>query len=277
MKRTASNNRFILIFSILLIVLLLGGSLFPLVGEFLQGDRASRVTTAIPSPQSSPVQQENLDLKAQGYELVLEREPENSTALQGLIEVRLEQGKLEEALPPLERLAQSHPQQPDYTILLAQAKEYLGDDEGAFQAYDRILGINPGYLKALQGMIALQLKNKRPERAIGLLQATLQTAAQANAATPDSIDVASVQMLLGRVYENQERYTEAIAVYDKIIETNEGDFRPVWAKAEIFKQQGELDKAKPLYLRAVTLAPPKYKDQIKQLAEQINEEEERSP
>lgn len=269
MKRTASNNRFILIFSLLLIVLLVGGSLLPLVGKF-QSDRAAQPTIATPTPQISPAQQENLDVKARGYELVLEREPDNRTALQGLIEVRLEQGKLEEALPPLERLARVHPQQPDYTILLAQAKEYLQDDEGAFQAYDRILSTNPGYIKALQGMVALQLKNNRPERAIGLLQATLQTAAQANAANPDSIDVASVQMLLGRVYENQQRYTEAIAVYDKIIETNEGDFRPVWAKAEIFKQQGELESAQSLYSRAVTLAPPKYKDQIKQLSEELS-------
>ncbi|MEA5471008.1 tetratricopeptide repeat protein [Spirulina sp. 06S082] len=272
MKRTASNNRFILIFTILLIILLVGGSLLPLVGNVFQGDRTARRTTATPTPQLSPVQQENLEDKARGYELVLQREPENATALQGLIEVRLEQGKLDLALPALERLAESHPQQPDYTILLAQAKEYLGDAEGAFQAYDRILGFNPGYIKALQGMVALQLQKNRPERAIGLLQTTLQTAAQANAVTPDSIDVASVQMLLGRVYEHQERYTEAIAVYDKIIETNDGDFRPVWAKAEIFKQQGEIDKAKPLYTRAVTLAPPKYKDQIKQLSEQIDEE-----
>ncbi|MEM9543658.1 MAG: tetratricopeptide repeat protein [Cyanobacteria bacterium P01_E01_bin.42] len=275
MKRTPSNNRFVLIFSVLLIVLLVGGSLLPLLGRF-QSDRVSSTTIATPSPtpQISPVSENTLEARAIGYESVLNREPDNKTALQGLIEVRLEQGKLAEALPPLERLAQSHPQQPDYTILLAQAKEYVGDDEGAFQAYNRILGINPGYLNALQGMVALQLKNSRPERAIGLLQATLQTAAQANAANPDSIDVDSVQMLLGRVYENQERYTEAIAVYDKIIEKNEDDFRPVWAKAEIFKQQGEIDKARPLYSRAVTLAPPKYKDQIKQLSEQLSTNDE---
>lgn len=275
MKRTPSNNRFVLIFSILLIVLLVGGSLLPLVGKF-QSDRVSSKTiaTPTPTPRVSSVSQDNLEARAIGYESVLEREPENATALQGLIEIRLEQGKLEEALPPLERLARSHPQQPDYTILLAQAKEYLGDDEGAFQAYNRILSVNPGYLNALQGMVALQLKNNRPERAIGLLQATLQTAAQANAANPNSIDVASVQMLLGRIYENQERYTEAIAVYDKIIETHEEDFRPVWAKAEIFKQQGEINKARPLYSRAITLAPAKYKDQIKQLSEQLSANDE---
>ncbi|NEO25741.1 MAG: tetratricopeptide repeat protein [Kamptonema sp. SIO4C4] len=254
----------------LVILVFVGVSLLPVLDTALQTNpSSSSSSSATPVQSPTPSQQEELATEARGYQMVLEREPNNTTALQGLIEVRLQQGRLEDALAPLERLTKLHPQQSDYAILLAQARRHLGNDEGAFQAYEQAIQNNPGDIKALQGMVALQLEKDRPERAIGLLETTLQTAAQANTATPGSIDVASVQMLLGRVYEHEERYTEAIAVYDKIIDNDPQDFRPVWAKAEILKQRENYPEARSLYNQALAIAPAKYKDQIKRMAEAI--------
>ncbi|MDB9312718.1 tetratricopeptide repeat protein [Spirulina sp. CS-785/01] len=268
MKTTRPRNRWLYVVLILVILIFVGVSLLPALESALQANQSAS-SSASPVQSPTPSQQEELAMQARGYQMVLEREPDNTTALEGLIEVRLQQGRLEDALAPLERLAKTNPQQPDYWILLAQARRHLGNDEGAFQAYEQALQNNPGYIKALQGMVALQLEKDRPERAIGLLETTLQTAAQANTAQPGSIDVASVQMLLGRVYEHEERYTEAITVYDKIIDNDPQDFRPVWAKAEILKERENYEEAKSLYNRALAIAPAKYKDQIKRMAEAI--------
>jgi len=102
--------------------------------------------------------------------------------------------------------------------------------------------------------------------AISLLQDTLQTATQANQVQPNSIDVATVQMLLSDVYVSQKRYDEAVAIYDEVAKTNKQDFRPVVGKAMVLKQQGKLEEAKPLFTKAAELAPAKYKDQINQMA-----------
>ncbi|NEQ23934.1 MAG: hypothetical protein F6K28_33315, partial [Microcoleus sp. SIO2G3] len=81
-----------------------------------------------------------------------------------------------------------------------------------------------------------------------------------------SVDVISVQLLLGQIYVAEQRYTEAIAVYDESIKANQQDFRPVLAKALVLKKQGKIAEAKPLFTTAVSLAPPQYKDQVKQLS-----------
>jgi len=211
-------------------------------------------------------QQQELEVQAKGYELVLQREPENQTALRGLLETRIRQDNVKGAIEPLEKLAKLNPDQADYTVLLAQAKQRVGDAEGAAQSYRDVLKTQPGNVNALQGFVDLMLEQKRPEAAIGLLQDTLRGAEAANEATPGSIDVTSVQLLLGRVYAEQGRSDEAIAIYDQAIETDNQDFRPVLVKAIVLRTAGRATEAEPLFTTAAALAPAQYKDQINQLA-----------
>ena len=62
--------------------------------------------------------EEQLASQARGYSAVLAREPENPTALLGLMQVSLQQGNLEGAIAPLETLIRLNPQRSDYQDLL---------------------------------------------------------------------------------------------------------------------------------------------------------------
>lgn len=212
-----------------------------------------------------------------GYESILQKNPENPEALEGLIKARLKllnqkprgtvtNADIQPVIEPLEKLVKLKPQDSRFGVLLAQAKQQIGDKEGAAQVYRSILQLKPGDLKALQGMVQLQISEKRPEAAIGLLKETLATAEQANAIKPDSIDIVDVQILLGNVYVYQKDYTQAASTYDQVIKKKPQDFRPVLAKAMLLKQQGNSEEAKPLFDNALALAPAEVKDQIKQLA-----------
>lgn len=220
-----------------------------------------RTTPTTANPPTS-----DLEAQARGYELVLEDEPDNQTALRNLLRVRRELGDVEGTIAPLEKLAELNPTQPEYTILLAQAKQQVGDREGAAQAYRSILTTQPGNIYALQGLVALLIEQERPEAAIGLLQDTLRNASQANQIQPGSVDVTSVRLLLGQVYAEGDRYDEAIAVYEQAIQSDRQDFRPVLAKALVLQAQGKDNEAQPLFTTAASLAPAQYKDQINQLA-----------
>ncbi|NJP11017.1 MAG: tetratricopeptide repeat protein [Leptolyngbyaceae cyanobacterium RU_5_1] len=239
-----------------------------LIGSFFQGSQPP-ATASSPSPTASAsptARKEELAAQAKGYELVLQREPENQTALRGLLEARLGLGDVKGAITPLEKLAKLNPKETYYSVLLAQAKQQLGDREGAAQTYRSILAAQPGDMLALQGLVGLLVEQKRPEAAIGLLQDTLKTATQANQVQPNSVDVASVQVLLGGVYASQKRYDEAIAIYDEAAKTSKQDFRPIYGKAVLFKEQGKTEEAKPLFTKAAELAPAKYKDLINQVS-----------
>jgi tetratricopeptide (TPR) repeat protein len=249
---------------VLAVLAFVGISLLPILSEALKPPAAS--TAASPSPGGAP-NPKALEDQARGYQSVLDREPDNQTALQGLIEAKSALGDFKSTIAPLEKLKKLNPDDTRYAILLAQVKQRIGEVEGAAQAYRDVLTKSPGDPDALQGFVSLQIQQKRPEAAIALLQDTLKKAPQLNKNQPGSVDATSVQLLLGSVYVQQERFDEAIALYDEVAKANKADFRPIVAKAIMFKTQGKTAEAKPLFDNAIALAPPQFKDQIKKLAD----------
>ena len=271
------RNFWLYLVLLLMVVALLGFSIIPLVSSFMRENQSQTETASAPiSTPSQQEEQEKLELEAKGYQLVLQKEPDNQTALRELVKVRLKQGDLRDTIEPLEKLAKLNPELTDYGILLAQVKQQLGDYEGAAASYRAILATNSGNILALQGIVNLLLNQELPEKAITLLQDSLQNAEEANLAQPDAVDVASIQLLLAQVYAEQKRYQEAIEIYDRAMEADEKDMRPVLSKALVLQKQGKEEEAQPLFNQAADLAP-EYKDQIEALASQTKPIETTKP
>ncbi|NJR38608.1 MAG: tetratricopeptide repeat protein [Leptolyngbyaceae cyanobacterium CSU_1_4] len=265
MSEKRNNRWFIIIVSGIAAIALIG---VPLAASLSGLSQSSPQAASSPSALASPSaeSQKQLEETARGYQAVLQREPNNQTALRGLVDVRIQQRDVTGAIAPLEKLAELNPTEADYGILLAQAKQQLQDREGAAEAYRKILAAQPGNPKALNGLVALLLEQQRPEAAVGVLQDALKTAEEANKIKPDSVDVTAVQMLLGQVYATESRFEEAIAIFDKAIERDRQDYRPIVGKALVLQDQGKDAEAKPLFASAEALAPAQFKDRIKQLA-----------
>jgi tetratricopeptide (TPR) repeat protein len=257
------RNR-ILLSSVLILAAMafLGLMFMPILGALQAGNRTPQSSGATATTTANA----DLEDQAKGYALVLQREPGNEAALKGLLDVRIRQGDIEKAIEPLEKLAELNPEETEYTVLLAQARQQVGDREGAARAYRDILSQRPGDMQALQGLVGLMIQQQRPEAAIGLLQDTLRSADEQNQIVQGSVNVTSVQLLLGQVYAEQDRYPEAIAIYDDAIQNDADDFRPVLGKAIILQTMGQDVEAKPLFEQAATLAPAQYKDEINQIA-----------
>ncbi|BAY45160.1 TPR repeat-containing protein [Scytonema sp. HK-05] len=266
------RNRWIVnVILVLALLAFVGVSVVPLIGAFNQTQSSTQQSANARSGSPSSDQKSKLEDAARGYEQVLQRESDNQTALRGLLETRLQLlslgvGEIKSVIEPLEKLAKLNPEQTRYAVLLAQAKQQIGDKEGAAQAYRSVLQNKPGNLDALQGMVALLLAQGRPEAAVGLLQDTLNTATQANKVQPGSVDTVAVQVLLGNVHASQKRYDQALTAYDQAIKNDPQDFRPALAKAMLLKKQGKTDEAKTLFTKAAALAPTQYRDEINKQA-----------
>ena len=262
------NKWFVKIVLIVAVIALVGGSMVPIIAAFNESQSGN---TASSTGNSASNQKSKLEDAVRGYEQVLQREPENQTALIGLLENRLQllrlgQGDIKGVITPLEKLSKLNPEETRYAVLLAQAKQQIGDKEGAATAYRTVLETKPGDLPALQGMVALLLEQKRPEAAIGLLEESLDKAEKANKIESGSVDTTAVQVLLGNVYAKEKRYAQALSTYDKVIKNDSKDFRPVLAKAMVLKDQGKTEEAQPLFDKAASLAPAQYKDEINRQA-----------
>jgi cytochrome c-type biogenesis protein CcmH/NrfG len=97
-----------------------GSTVFGMVGLFSnasQHPKDTRSTTASKDLQ--------LQKQAQGYELVLKREPNNQLALQGLVQARLQMNDLQGAVEPMEKLVKLNPDNPQYKALLTGIKQRI--------------------------------------------------------------------------------------------------------------------------------------------------------
>jgi len=78
-----------------------------------------------PAVEETVALNEQLQTQERGYEIVLEREPDNVVALEGLANTRMEMGDYEGAIAPLEKLLEMYPGFPQYQTLLQEAKERM--------------------------------------------------------------------------------------------------------------------------------------------------------
>ncbi len=259
------KNRWLLnVVLILATVGLIGVSMVPLLTSAFNSPAPNKANPTV--AQSPEAKKAEVEAQAKGYEEVVKREPDNITALRGLLEARLKLNDVKGAIEPLEKLAKLNPDSSEYSILLAQAKQQIDDREGAAQVYRDLLSKKQGDLGALGGLSDLLIKQNRPEAAIGLLQDTIKQAPTVNKAKPNSVDVTAVQVLLGKVFATQKRFDESLNVFNEAMRSNPNDFQPVLYKALVLKEQGRTDESTQLFSKAASLAPAQYKDQINQLA-----------
>jgi cytochrome c-type biogenesis protein CcmH/NrfG len=85
----------------------------------------STIQRAWQQPQQSVVESAETELEKQikGYELVLQREPNNQVALEKLSVMKLQMGDNQGAIALMERLVKLHPDREDYKTVLADVKK----------------------------------------------------------------------------------------------------------------------------------------------------------
>jgi cytochrome c-type biogenesis protein CcmH/NrfG len=95
-----------------------GSTIFGIVSLFASGLSSQHQQ----KPTAAVSQESLLAAQERGYETVLQREPQNQTALEGLANVRLQMNNQVGAIEPLEKLVKLNPDRADYKELLGQAK-----------------------------------------------------------------------------------------------------------------------------------------------------------
>ncbi len=118
MSQNTSQKPFQRIFILLSGLAFAGSTVFGMVGLFSNASQQPKDTRSTTASKDLQLQKQ-----AQGYELVLKREPNNQLALQGLVQARLQMNDLQGAVEPMEKLVKLNPDNPQYKALLTGIKQ----------------------------------------------------------------------------------------------------------------------------------------------------------
>ena len=118
-SRLHRSDRIKQIFALVSMVGFGGSAIFGVVSLFSSGLSSQHQQKSAPVAVS---QESLLAAQERGYQTVLQREPQNQTALEGLANVRLQMNNKVGAIEPLEKLVKLNPNRGDYKVLLGQAK-----------------------------------------------------------------------------------------------------------------------------------------------------------
>jgi tetratricopeptide (TPR) repeat protein len=125
------------------------------------------------------------------------------------------------------------------------------------QEYELVLKQEPDNQAALKGLVEVRIRQRDFPGAIAPLEKLI-------ALNPNE---GLYHLVLGQVYAAQQDRDRATAAFDRAIQIDRKDYRPVLGKALLLKEQGQAERAKPLFDQAAALAPtPAEKNQINQLA-----------
>ncbi|HAC63080.1 MAG TPA: hypothetical protein DCF68_05955 [Cyanothece sp. UBA12306] len=137
---------------------LLGVMVFPMMGSLNQSSSSEQQNAA----NSNATPEEQLKSMVQGYEKVLEREPNNPTALQGLMEARLQLIELEKR--KLRNLqANSTTSVPESSQKLSEegleiVKVIQEQSKAVIDQSEKVLAKEPNNAIALQGLVKARLQ-----------------------------------------------------------------------------------------------------------------------
>ncbi|WP_333375846.1 tetratricopeptide repeat protein [Microcoleus sp. N9_B4] len=121
-SRVRKGDRTKQIFALVSMVGFGGSAIFGMVSLFGSGLSSEHQQKSAPVAVS---QESLLAAQERGYETVLQREPQNQTALEGLANVRLQMNNQVGAIEPLEKLVKLNPDRADYKVLLGQARQQM--------------------------------------------------------------------------------------------------------------------------------------------------------
>ena len=122
-KKETKNKRLSRIVTLVLGLGFAGSTLAIALSSVFSQSNSNSVSN---NPDAEPVE-EQIQLQARGYEKVLEREPQNITALEGLAQIYLQTGDPKKAIPTLEKLVEYYPDQPQYAGILEIIKQQETD------------------------------------------------------------------------------------------------------------------------------------------------------
>ncbi|XP_011007307.1 PREDICTED: uncharacterized protein LOC105113025 [Populus euphratica] len=208
-------------------------------------------STVDPTKESS---KENVSYEEQERTLqdYLSQNPNDIEALRSLMEVRIKSKKLLEAIEVVDRLIELEPNEDEWPLLKSQIYIYSGDFESAKDGFEAIVQKDPLRVEAYHGLV---MANSESGGSLEVVLKRIESAMDKCKKEKKNSDLRDFKLLVAQVRVIEEKYLDALKVYEELVKEEPRDFRPYLCQGIIYTLLRKKDEAEKKFDQFKKLVP----------------------
>ncbi|KAG5253113.1 protein SLOW GREEN [Salix suchowensis] len=178
--------------------------------------------------------------------------PNDIESLRSLMEVRIKSKKLLEAIEVVDRLIELEPNEDEWPLLKSQIYTYSGDFESAKEGFEAVLQKDPLCVEAYHGLV---MANSESGGSLEVVLKRIESAMDKCRKEKKNSDLRDFKLLVAQVRVIEEKYLDALKVYDELVKEEPRDFRPYLCQGMIYTLLRKKDEAEKKFEQFKKLVP----------------------
>jgi tetratricopeptide (TPR) repeat protein len=168
------------------------------------------------------------------------------------MEVRIKSKKLQEAIEVVDRLIELEPNEDEWPLLKSQIYTYSGDFESAKDGFEAILKKDPLRVEAYHGLV---MANSESGGSLEVVLKRIESAMDKCKKEKKTSDLRDFKLLVAQVRVMEEKYLDALKVYEELVKEEPRDFRLYLCQGIIYTLLRKKDEAEKKFEQFKKLVP----------------------
>ncbi|XP_065854012.1 protein SLOW GREEN 1, chloroplastic [Euphorbia lathyris] len=182
----------------------------------------------------------------------LAQNPTDTEALRTLMEVRIRSRKLVEAAEVVDRLIELEPNEDEWPLLKAQIFSYSGDFESARKIFEEILEKDPLRVEGYHGLV---MAGSESGDSLNDVMKRIESAMDKCKKEKKKSDLRDFKLLIAQIRVMEEKYFDALKVYEELVKEEPRDFRPYLCQGIIYTLMRKKEEAEKKFEQFRKLVP----------------------
>jgi len=217
---------------------------------------AAPVPTVESSPETAAAEEAVSDEEREKWlEEHVASHPGDFEALRSLMEVKIKNRKLPEAVEVINRMIEVEPDEFELPLLRAHMYSYMGESELAKAGFEEILGKDPLRVEAYHGLVMAVKLGETSGKELDEVVKRIQEALERCKKEKKKDDVRDFKLLIAQVRVIEGNYDEALKIYQALVKEEPRDFRPYLCQGIIYTLLRKKDVAQKLFEKYKMLVP----------------------
>ncbi|XP_059646983.1 protein SLOW GREEN 1, chloroplastic-like [Cornus florida] len=180
--------------------------------------------------------------------------PNDVEALRNLMEIKIKNRKVQEAISIIERLIELEPNDNEWPLLKAHMYCYSGDLELAKLGFNDILSKDPLRVEAYHGLVMVASQADLTDE-LKEIEKRIAEGMEVCKREKKKEDLRDFKLLIAQIRVIEGSYNEALKVYQELVKEEPRDFRPYLCQGIIYTLLRKKDEAEEQFQKYRRLVP----------------------